>query len=120
MVGHTIDVPVRLEVLWLAGVVPSRFNKITQAVFIAKSVNALAVRECGQVGSVGRICFSQSAFHGVRRALMGSDTLAPSFIDNVFDMLEIAGAQRRDVAGRTIDGFGEPRQFDLLVLGKQI
>jgi hypothetical protein len=51
---------------------------------------------------------------------MGSDTLAPSFIDNVFDLLEVAGAQRRDVAGRTIDDFGEPRQFDLLVLGKQI
>ena len=51
---------------------------------------------------------------------MGSDALAPAFVHNVFDPLEIGGAQRCDVAARTIDDFGETRQFDLLDLGKQI
>ncbi len=51
---------------------------------------------------------------------MGSDTLAPAFVHNVFDTLEIGGAQRSHVAVRIIDDFGEARQFDLLVFGKQI
>ena len=46
---------------------------------------------------------------------MGSDALAPAFVHNVFDPLEIGGAQRSDVAVRAIDDFGEMRQFDLLV-----
>ena len=51
---------------------------------------------------------------------MGSDALATAFVHNVFDPLEIGGAQRCDVAVRAIDNFGETRQFDLLGLGKQI
>ena len=51
---------------------------------------------------------------------MGSDALAPAFVHNVFDPLEIGGAQRCDAVIRAIDDFGETRQFDLLGLGKQI
>ena len=51
---------------------------------------------------------------------MGSDALAPAFVHNVFNPLEIGGAQRYEVAARTIDDFGEVRQFDLLGLGKQV
>ena len=51
---------------------------------------------------------------------MGSGALAPAFVHNVLDPLEIGGAQRCDVAVRAIDDFGEMRQFDLLGLGKQI
>src|ERR1700740_551237 len=53
-------------------------------------------------------------------ALVGSDALAPAFVHNVLDPLEIGGAQRCDVAVRAIDNFGEMRQFDLLGLGNQI
>ena len=51
---------------------------------------------------------------------MGSDALAPAFVHNVFDPLEIGGVQRQKVAARKIDDFGEVRQFHLLALGKQI
>ena len=51
---------------------------------------------------------------------MGSDALAPAFVHNVFDPLEIGSAQRCDAVIRAIDDFGETRQFDLLGLGKQI
>jgi len=49
---------------------------------------------------------------------MGGDALAPAFVDNVFDPLEIGGAQSGDVTFRTIDDFGEARQFNLFIVGK--
>jgi hypothetical protein len=48
--------------------------------------------------------------------LMGSDALAPAFVHNALDPLEVGGAQCCDVAVRAIDNFGEMRQFDLLGL----
>ena len=50
---------------------------------------------------------------------MGSDALAPAFVHNVFDPLEIGGVQRQKVAARKIDDFGEVRQFYVLVFGQQ-
>jgi hypothetical protein len=43
MVGHTIDVPVRLEVLWLPGMVPSRLDEITERIFITMSTRSRVV-----------------------------------------------------------------------------
>ena len=50
---------------------------------------------------------------------MGSDALAPAFVHNVFNTLEIGGVQRQKVAARKIDDFGEVRQFYVLVFGQQ-
>ena len=63
MVGHTVDVPVRLEVLWFPGMVPRRLDEITEQIFITDHVDALASCKRGQVHALGAnlllpICFS--------------------------------------------------------------
>ena len=45
MIGHTINVPVRLEVLRLSGVMPRRPDKIAQRILITNHFNALACRK---------------------------------------------------------------------------
>jgi hypothetical protein len=113
-------VPIRLKALRLTSMVPSCLNEITERIFVTELVHTFASRTRGQVTRTKRIRFDQFAFHDDRRALMGSDALAPAFVHNVLDPLEISSAQRSDVAVRVIDDFGEMRQLDLLGLRKEI
>jgi hypothetical protein len=48
MVGHTVYMPVRLEVLWFPGMVPSRLDEITEGILIADPVDALPDCKRGQ------------------------------------------------------------------------
>jgi hypothetical protein len=109
MVGHAVDVPIRLEALRFSGIMPSHFDEITERMFIAKSVNALACRKRRQVVCFERIRFNELVFHGLKEASMRGNSLASTFAHEVFEPLEVGSGQLCEVAVSTIHDLSKAR-----------